>query len=300
MTTDTRPILATGNREFDLHLHVLEHRCEERAPRYTIGVWDHAPQGAGLRAICHIRSLAGALLAISAELDSDDRGEKAETSSLQSTARPLLATEPISNGHAPPKDTESNGTGRRSRAARCRLPDERRSLTHKFSVGGHEGYITLGLYPDGQPGEVFITMAKEGSTVSGLMSSFAQALSIGLQHGVPLELFCEKFSHTRFEPSGWTGNSEIRNASSVCDYIFRWIRMRFIADTTKPLRTADAVSLSNGTHLLKPSLDRPADITAAVLVEASDAPSCRHCGSLTKRNGSCFICENCGASSGCS
>src|SRR5258707_2848199 len=101
------------------------------------------------------------------------------------------------------------------------------SVTHKFNVGGHEGYIIVGLYPNGEPGEIFIKMAKEGSTVSGLMDSFALAVSISLQHGVPLKLFCEKFAHTRFEPSGWSGNPEIRQASSVMDYIFRWLQLRF-------------------------------------------------------------------------
>src|SRR6201997_1332286 len=114
------------------------------------------------------------------------------------------------------------------RAVRHKLQEERASITHKFNVGGHEGYITVGLYPDGEPGELFITMAKEGSTVSGLMDSFALAVSIALQHGVPLKLFCEKFSHTRFEPSGWTNNPEIGFAKSIMDYIFRWLQLRFL------------------------------------------------------------------------
>src|SRR5438093_1440734 len=114
------------------------------------------------------------------------------------------------------------------RAVRHKLPEERMSVTHKFNIGGHEGYITVGLYPDGSPGEIFITMAKEGSTVSGLMDSFALAVSIALQHGVPLKLLCEKFAHTRFEPSGWTNNTEIGFAKSIMDYIFRWLQLRFL------------------------------------------------------------------------
>ncbi len=104
-------------------------------------------------------------------------------------------------------------------------------MTHKFSIAGHEGYITVGLYPNGYPGEIFIRMAKEGSTVSGLMDSFATAISISLQHGVPLKVLCEKFAHTRFEPSGWTGNPEIGFAKSIMDYIFRWIQLRFLSGT---------------------------------------------------------------------
>ncbi len=115
------------------------------------------------------------------------------------------------------------------RAIRHRLPEERASLTHKFSIAGHEGYITVGLYPNNQPGEIFIRMAKEGSTVSGLMDSFATAISLSLQHGVPLKVLCEKFAHTRFEPSGWTGNEQIGFAKSIMDYIFRWLQLRFLS-----------------------------------------------------------------------
>jgi ribonucleoside-diphosphate reductase alpha chain len=121
------------------------------------------------------------------------------------------------------------------RAMRHRLPDERLSITHKFSVGGHEGYLTVGLYKDGMPGELFITMAKEGSTVSGLMDSFACATSLALQHGVPLKLMCEKFAHTRFEPSGWSGNQDIGYAKSIMDYIFRWLQLRFLTGQQQAL-----------------------------------------------------------------
>jgi ribonucleoside-diphosphate reductase alpha chain len=121
------------------------------------------------------------------------------------------------------------------RAVRHRLPGERASITHKFSIAGHEGYITVGLYKDGTPGEVFIRMAKEGSTVSGLMDSFATAVSLALQHGVPLKLVCDKFSHLRFEPSGFTGNPEIPIAKSIMDYIFRWLEIRFVTGKQYPL-----------------------------------------------------------------
>jgi len=115
------------------------------------------------------------------------------------------------------------------RAVRHRLQEERASITHKFSIAGHEGYITVGLYPNGQPGEIFIRMAKEGSTVSGLMDAFATSVSLALQHGVPLRVLCEKFAHTRFEPSGWTGNEKIGYAKSLMDYIFRWLNLRFLS-----------------------------------------------------------------------
>jgi ribonucleoside-diphosphate reductase alpha chain len=121
------------------------------------------------------------------------------------------------------------------RAVRHRLPAERASITHKFGIAGHEGYITVGLYKDGTPGELFIRMAKEGSTVSGLMDSFATAVSLALQHGVPIKLLCDKFSHTRFEPSGFTGNPEIPIAKSTMDYIFRWLELKFVTGRQYPL-----------------------------------------------------------------
>ncbi len=137
---------------------------------------------------------------------------------LLSSAMGVEATrEPAQDLNAPP------------RAVRHRLPAERASVTHKFSIAGHEGYITVGLYPTGQPGEIFIKMAKEGSTVSGLMDAFATSISLALQHGVPLRVLCEKFAHTRFEPSGWTGNEQIGYAKSLMDYIFRWLNLRFLS-----------------------------------------------------------------------
>jgi ribonucleoside-diphosphate reductase alpha chain len=175
-------------------------------------------------------------------------------------------------------------------ARRNHLPDERPSTTHKFSVGSHEGYLTVGLYPDGQPGEIFVTMAKEGSTVSGLISSFAQAISIGLQYGVPLKVFCEKFSFTRFEPSGWTGNPAIPQATSVMDYIFRWLQKKFYSE--------EAVEGSNPDNSLTLS-PAPARTAPKDAVELSDAPSCKTCGSLMRRNGTCHSCATCGSTSGC-
>jgi ribonucleoside-diphosphate reductase alpha chain len=138
---------------------------------------------------------------------------------LESLAAQSLLNSDAHDSKAPP------------RAVRHRLPAERASVTHKFALSGHEGYITVGLYPNGQPGEIFIRMAKEGSTVSGLMDSFATAISLALQHGVPLKVLCEKFAHTRFEPSGWTGNEQIGYAKSIMDYLFRWIELRFLQGT---------------------------------------------------------------------
>ena len=189
------------------------------------------------------------------------------------------------NGVASHGAQVNNGVAR-PRAVRHRLPDERRSTTHRFSVAGHKGYITVGMYPNGEPGELFIVMAKEGSTVSGLVSSFAQVVSVALQHGVPLEVLCEKLVHTRFEPSGFTGNAEIPLATSIMDYIFQWLKLRFLGKPSLP-----ALPPSFAATAVSPVMQEP--------VESSDALLCRHCGSLTKRNGSCFSCVNCGESTGC-
>jgi ribonucleoside-diphosphate reductase alpha chain len=148
------------------------------------------------------------------------------------------------------KETGSNGCGSENTgvktvaeadllgppaANRHRLPNERAAVTHHFTIGDHEGYLTLGLYPNGQPGEIFIRMAKAGSTISGLMECFGAVVSVSLQHGVPLKVLCDKLSHTRFEPSGWTGNSELGYAKSIMDYLFRWIEQRFLSGKQLPL-----------------------------------------------------------------
>jgi ribonucleoside-diphosphate reductase alpha chain len=201
---------------------------------------------------------------------------------------------------SPPPTTKADSSHSYSppKAVRNRLPDERISVTHKFEVGGHEGYITVGLYPDRQPGELFITMAKEGSTVSGLISSFAQAISIGLQHGVPLKVFCEKYAHTRFEPSGWSGHPDIRHASSVMDYIFRWLHLKFAEQEKEKFIAGKPQCADEG--LPQSPMYKTCEKESKSAAHSSDAPSCRHCGSITQRNGACYICANCGASSGCS
>jgi ribonucleoside-diphosphate reductase alpha chain len=202
-----------------------------------------------------------------------------------------------------------------SRPYRRKLPDERRAITHKFSVGAHEGYLTVGLYDDGPPGEIFITMAKEGSTVSGLMDSFATAVSLALQYGVPLKVLCDKFSHMRFEPSGWTNNPEVRYAKSIMDYIFRWMAYKFLPKDAQPSEDASVASLNGsevekaaglasqftqaagGTDVL-PAANGQAGL--AGVVHSEDAPSCSDCGAIMVRNGACYKCLNCGSTSGCS
>ena len=216
---------------------------------------------------------------------------------------------------APREEENPNGP---PRAVRHKLQSERRSITHKFNVAGHEGYITVGLYPDDSVGEIFITMAKEGSTVSGLMDSFSCAVSIALQHGVPLKLLCEKFAHTRFEPSGWSGNPDIGFAKSIMDYIFRWLDLRFSTGQQQMLfenlrlrpgtvPTSAAVgdlsgsAEASGGRATAPGAGsiHAADALAGI-IDLGDAPTCSFCGSIMTRNGSCYRCGSCGSTSGCS
>ena len=178
------------------------------------------------------------------------------------------------------------------RPIRRKLPDERLSVTHKFSIAGHEGYITVGTYDDGSPGEIFIRMAKEGSTISGLMDAFAVAISFSLQYGVPLKFLVDKFAHVRFEPSGWTGNQQIPYAKSIMDYIFRWLGAKYLGPEY-------AITEAGETPTLRPTETSPQqDLPFGPVV--TDAPICSECGSIMTRNGSCYKCGNCGGTSGCS
>jgi len=204
-------------------------------------------------------------------------------------------TQPLNTGEADETPAASE-----NKMHRRRLPDERRALTHKFSIAGHEGYITVGEYDDGSPGEIFVRMAKEGSVVSGLMDSFATSISIGLQSGVPLKTYVNKFSHTRFEPYGFTNNPNIRIAKSISDYIFRWLGQKYLKEEEVP---QDNVGTSDMTEFEKANLSKQLETTAqenAVFLRQADAPPCPSCGSIMVRNGSCYKCMNCGDTSGCS
>ena len=210
---------------------------------------------------------------------------------------------------------------------RRRLPDTRTAITHKFDIAGHEGYLTVGLFDDGQPGELFITMAKEGSTIGGLMDSIGTLTSLAWQYGVPLDALVKKFAHQRFEPSGFTKNADIRNASSITDYVFRWMALQFIPGYREGLNVA-----RNQPELVMPGLieemkrqnNRPvsdlplseedtvieakkavrttrhSQVLTAMITNQADAPTCPNCGNVVVRNGACYKCLNCGESLGCS
>ena len=192
-----------------------------------------------------------------------------------------------------------------ARAQREKMPAERASVTHKFSVGGHEGYITVGLYEDNRPGEVFIKMSKEGSTLSGVMDGLALTISIGLQYGVPLKVFVDKLLNTRFEPSGITANANIRFVSSVLDYIARWLGGRFISSDYLKLNGAAPEGIAAAplqTNLAMPPAIKPTEPAGSRTPSNAHegAPTCSECGMLMVPNGACYKCENCGSTSGCS
>src|SRR5687768_14320248 len=217
------------------------------------------------------------------------------------------------------------------RPQRRKLPDERHAITHKFDVAGHEGYITVGLFDDGTPGEIFLTMAKEGSTISGFADAFAQAISYALQYGVPLQTLVDKFSHSRFEPSGMTKNPEVRFAKSIVDYIFRWMATKFLSpeaqfragvniretvgdsgsgardsglgirDSGLGTRDSGLGTRDSGSARGTRSDPAPKSKTSefAAMRNQEDAPPCSTCGSIMIRSGSCYKCANCGTTSGC-
>jgi ribonucleoside-diphosphate reductase alpha chain len=207
---------------------------------------------------------------------------------------------------------------------RHKLADERKSITHKFDIAGHEGYITVGMYEDGTPGEIFVSMSKQGSTISGLMDSFATAISYALQYGVPLKFLVDKFAHMRFEPSGFTKNPQIPYAKSIVDYLFRWLASKFLDEQAKheigvinasspalPEQGEGArkiATLPHTGHAAHSTLSGTAGYVGdgkdsslrQAFINQADAPPCPDCGCIMVRNGTCYKCMNCGATSGCS
>jgi ribonucleoside-diphosphate reductase alpha chain len=276
----------------------------------------------------HIRMMAAAQPFISGAISktvnqpSDATVEEIETAYMEAWKAGLKAIAIYREGckRTQPVSTSKNEPGRTSQdksaapiSLRRKLPDERRSITHKFSVAGHEGYIHVGLYETGEPGEIFVRMAKEGSTISGLMDSFATAVSLALQHGVPLKLLIDKFSRTRFEPSGFTGNPELPRASSIMDYLFRWLASKFSREEATE-SAMPAVESKPAVEVASPPAPVVVDATAAPAEKSNgkngnsmyhflvrtDAPTCAECGSIMVPNGSCHKCINCGTTSGCS
>ena len=218
-------------------------------------------------------------------------------------------TQPLNTARDAVEAVVSNGPVRR------RLPDERKAITHKFDIAGHEGYITVGLFEDGSPGEIFLVMAKEGSTISGFADAFAQAVSYALQYGVPLQALVDKFSHVRFEPSGLTKNQDVRLAKSIVDYIFRWIATKFLSneaqfhagvngreDVGKQINVeAGNLGISESVNAVTEGALQAGDAASIpfAIQNDQDAPPCSTCGAIMIRSGACYKCVNCGATSGC-
>ena len=225
------------------------------------------------------------------------------------------SSQPLSSGNQEDTGEEKSERSDALQPIRKRLPDERQSVTHKFSVAGHDGYITVGFYDDGSPGEVFLKMSKEGSVISGLIDTIATMTSILLQYGVPLESLVDKFSHVRFEPSGFTSNQDIPIAKSIIDYVFRWLGQKFLSqnqvdteiqetfgkqvESTQLFSDEEFSGDLNATHIMP--LENQLELREKqVATMQSDAPPCQACGSIMVRNGTCYRCLNCGATSGCS
>ena len=211
-------------------------------------------------------------------------------------------TQPLNVGRTAKKDGAGANEAAAERPFRRRMPATRRSITHKFEVAGHEGYLTVGIYEDGTPGELFITMAKEGSTVGGTMDAFGTAISLCLQYGVPVQELCQKFAHSRFEPSGFTKNPDIPIAKSIVDYIFRWLVLTFPegrATAVAPAAVAPA-AVAAGNPGADVAIANEPRVDSSFNHFQDDAPACDVCGSITVRNGACYRCYNCGNSMGCS
>ncbi|NCC51201.1 MAG: vitamin B12-dependent ribonucleotide reductase [Spartobacteria bacterium] len=219
-------------------------------------------------------------------------------------------SQPVNTGRTDKKvetKASTGGNGSKAKPLRKRMPSTRQSVTHKFDIAGHEGYLTVGLYDDGSPGELFITMAKEGSTIGGLMDSFGTAISLCLQYGVPLKTLVDKFAHSRFEPSGFTKNPDIPIAKSLTDYFFRWLGQTFPTDgnghSVYPATIASALVDEEEASVSVPAAPKPAlneRVDAQFEGFMEDAPVCDQCGAITVRNGACYRCYNCGNSMGCS
>jgi ribonucleoside-diphosphate reductase alpha chain len=216
-------------------------------------------------------------------------------------------TQPLNTGTS--KSVPAPAAEAEQRPSRRKLPDERRSLTHKFDIAGHEGYITVGMYEDGTPGEIFVNMSKQGSTISGLMDSFATAISYALQYGVPLQFLVDKFAHMRFEPSGFTKNPQIPFAKSIIDYLFRWMASKFLdeqarrevgvvmEDRSESVAMVDIPAIGANPAVVASA---PTPTARQAFLNQQDAPPCPDCGCIMVRNGACYKCMNCGTTSGCS
>jgi ribonucleoside-diphosphate reductase alpha chain len=239
----------------------------------------------GIKAIAIYRDGSKRVQPLSTGKDDSDKAKKAQT--------PQAHSDDAKGGVAASLPT----------VQRRYLPDERKAITHKFSIAGHDGYVTVGLYDDGTPGEIFIVMSKEGTVISGLLDAFATAISLALQYGVPLEALVKKFSHMRFEPAGITSNPQIRFAHSILDYVFRWMALKFLPKEKQPeapITVTDLVDPSSQPFQPTTEVSSSSHGSRQAFQGQVDAPPCVDCGAMMVRSGNCYKCFNCGSTSGCS
>ena len=306
--------------------HIDEHGTIEGAPGLDTGhlpVFDCADRPAGgIRSIHHsghlkmvaaVQPFISGAISKTVNLPNEATVDDIEETYLDAWRRGAKSVSVYRNGS---KRTQPLNTGLAGGAAaeqpqpvRRKLPDERQAIIHKFDIASYKGYITVGLYEDGSPGEMFLVMSKEGSTISGFADSFAQAISYALQYGVTLQVLVDKFSHARFEPAGLTKNPDVRIAKSIVDYVFRWMATKFLspeaqfhAGVNKPLEPDSGAGEAEPAETPERTTDRPARTAPAMAPPThhdQDAPPCVICGSIMIRNGACYSCSNCGATSGC-
>jgi ribonucleoside-diphosphate reductase alpha chain len=309
----------------DAHLAVFDCAFKPRAGSRTIHYQGHLRMMGAVQPF--ISGAISKTINMPAEADVDDVAEAYMTAwklGLKAVAiyrDGSKRTQPLNTGKSKAESAPAAAAALAAAAGtergfdRRKLPDERKSITHKFDIAGHEGYITVGMYDDGLPGEIFVMMSKQGSTISGLMDSFATAISYALQYGVPLRFLVDKFSHMRFEPSGFTKNPQIPYAKSIVDYLFRWLASKFLDEEARrevgvvgtevsaaaatPAAAEQAAGQAQAEQAAVAAGSAAARMRQAFINQA-DAPPCPDCGCLMVRNGTCYKCLNCGATSGCS
>jgi ribonucleoside-diphosphate reductase alpha chain len=310
----------------DAHLAVFDCAFKPRAGSRTIHYQGHLRMMGAVQPF--ISGAISKTINMPAEADVDDVAEAYMTAwklGLKAVAiyrDGSKRTQPLNTGKSKAESAPATAAALAAAAGtergfdRRKLPDERKSITHKFDIAGHEGYITVGMYDDGLPGEIFVMMSKQGSTISGLMDSFATAISYALQYGVPLRFLVDKFSHMRFEPSGFTKNPQIPYAKSIVDYLFRWLASKFLDEEARREVGVVGTEVSAATEAApaaaeqaagQAQIEQPAVVAGSAaarmrqaFINQADAPPCPDCGCLMVRNGTCYKCLNCGATSGCS
>ena len=294
---------ASGSRSIDPLGHVRMLGAVQPFISGAVSKTVNMPEDATVEQImdAYVQAWKLGVKAIAIYRDNSKRIQPLETGRREGGSKVAGSAAGAAQSPSSPDDRPIELTGAASPPAyrRHRLPDERSAVTHKFTISEHEGYFTIGEYEDGRPGEMFIHVSKEGSTVSGLMDAVGTLTSVALQSGVPLSTLVKKFQHMRFEPSGWTRNSDISHADSILDYVFRWMGQRYLEGDIAP----DQARLVLEEEVRLADEERgPAPITpsAASFQNQLDAPPCAECGSIMIRSGSCFRCPNCGETSGCS